>query len=210
MPTQVLVGLAVFLLAVNLAYVRFETFEHRKRIRRHASASIGVRPGRQLKNKDFYKRLEVWAGKEEPDEQTKQSIGEQLGWWGQTCQFLFNGRSDQKIANLMVWVSTIVVVFGTTHVSGLWTIPGEDKWIGTLWFVLELMTLVSVGLVLAGNSYISKVFHLIDEDTKHRNTFLDGMTSAAKTTSAPEELLASSRRGYSFTSGRAPKGSPNR
>lgn len=30
----------------------------------------------------------------------------------------------------MVWVSTIVVVFGSTHVSGLWTIPGEDKWIG--------------------------------------------------------------------------------
>lgn len=92
---QVLVGLAVFLLAVNLAYVRFETFEHRKRINRHASNSIGVRPGRQLKNKDFYKRLEVWAGKEEPDDQTKQSIVEQLGWWGQTCQFLFNGRTDQ-------------------------------------------------------------------------------------------------------------------
>ena len=207
---QVLVGLAVFLLAVNLAYVRFETFEHRKRIRRHASASMGLRPRGQLKNKDFYKRLEVWAGKEEPDEQTKQSIGEQLGWWGQTCQFLFDGRSDQKIANLMVWVSTIVVGLGTTHVSGQWTIPGEDKWIGTLWFVLELMTLVSVGLVLAGNSYISRVFRLIDEDTKHRNTFLDGMTSAAKTTSDPEEVLVQSRRGHSFTSVRAPKGSPNR
>lgn len=58
-----------------------------------------------------------------------------------------------------------------------------------LWFVLESMTVVSVGLVLAGNSYIAKVFHLIDEDTKHRNTFLDGMTSAAKTTSDPEAML---------------------
>lgn len=55
---QALIGLALFVLAVNLAYLRFETFQHRKRIEAYALGKLGqdAIPD-DLEETDYYKRL---------------------------------------------------------------------------------------------------------------------------------------------------------
>lgn len=185
---QVLIGLAVFLLAVNLAYIRFETFEHGKRIKEYALGKLGTgKDPAALKGADYYKRLRAWAGKtldgeSEHDEKTKKTISQQLGWWGCASRLLFDKGRDRRVANFTAWFSLITVLAGTTHASGQIKIPGEGVWIGVLWVLLEVLTVVSFVLVVAGNSYIARAFALIDEDAKHRDTFMSGRASNARTT----------------------------
>ena len=61
---QPLIDMATFLLAVNLAYLRFETFEHRERIRKYALEKWGAEDEipDKLKESTYYKRLSYWTG----------------------------------------------------------------------------------------------------------------------------------------------------
>ena len=179
---EVLVGLAIFVLAVNLAYVRFETSEHEAKIRTHALGKLGNDPVPDaLMDKDYYKRLLAWTGKNS-DEQTRKSITSQLGWRGRIARVLFSKGYDKKVARCFAWISMSVVILGAPAAGDLYTLPIEGGWIWLAWSVLELTVVFSVMLVLAGNRYVSKATSLIDADAKDRDTFISGRASKADTT----------------------------
>ena len=206
---QVLIGLAIFVLAVNLAYVRFETFDHRERIKQYALEKLGRdKAPSALKEEKYYKRLSAWAG-ESNDEDARKSIAKQLGWSGQLRQLLFDRNHDRQIAETMVVIAVATVIAGTTHASGVFEIPNEDAWSGWLWVLLECMTAICVGLVLTGNRYISKAISLIDGDTEKRDTFMSGRASSARTSATMSRSARTGRTGIVLHStGVAPSNLP--
>lgn len=179
---QPLVNMAAFLLAVNLAYLRFETFEHRERIKQHALEQWGASNDvpDDLKKSDYYKRLSYWAG----ISQDSQAVKEKLGWRG-WYQFVFDAQHDRQAATIMVWTALPVVLAGTADVSGLIRIPSQTEWIGWLLATLELMTAVSVALVLSGNRYISTACTLIDKDAEQWKIVMRDQTPKVKTRTRP-------------------------
>ena len=172
-----LVSLATFLLAVNLAYLRFETFDHRTRIREHAAEKLGtVRDvPDKLKQSDYYKRLSFWAG----ISQNSEAVSAQLGW-AKWYPHVFDSQRDRWKSKVMVWSALPVVLVGTADVSGQIQIPAQAEWIGWLLLTLEFMTVGSVVLVLAGNDYISRARTLIDKDAEQWTIFMRDRTSAAR------------------------------
>ena len=185
---QPLVNMAFFLLAVNLAYLRFETFEHRKRIENHALNKLGavddVPDG--LKESDYYKRLSYWAGMSHDSK----AVTEQLGWrWW--YPLVFDTQNDRKASIVMIWIALLVVLAGTVDATGLFLILSQAQWIGWLLAALLLMTIGSVTLVLGGNSYISTAFSLIDKDAQQWKIFMRDQTSDAKTKQTGDPVSAS-------------------
>ena len=89
---QPLINMAFFLLAVNLAYLRFETFEHRKRIKNHALNKLGSVDDvpDDLKESDYYKRLSYWAG----ISQDSKAVSEELRW-GRWYPLVFDTQHDR-------------------------------------------------------------------------------------------------------------------
>ena len=167
---QALVGLAIFLLAVNLAYVRFETFEHRRIIRDYAREKLGSAddvPSGWMDSAHF-KRLAFWAGKRGD---TKLALKD-LGWWTSLCPYLFDAHRDKLVARIMIYAVLPVVVLGTGQISGQFTIPAQEVWISWLWLVLVIMTVGSVAIVLAGSHYVSKACEQIDQDADEWNIFM--------------------------------------
>lgn len=180
---QALVGLAIFVLAVNLAYLRFETFEHRRRIEKRASEKLGavdVVPD-ELKETDYFKRLSSWAGKS----QDKKLVLRQLGWLSRWYPWLFDKQRDRQVAKCMIYIVMPVVVFGTGHISELFKIPAQDTWIFWLWLVLVMMTVGSVIVVLAGNHYVAKAFELIDDDADQWKIFMRNQTPGVEAKHPP-------------------------
>ena len=160
---QPLINMAVFLVAVNLAYLRFEKFEHRERIKKYASGKLGSVEDvpKDLMESNSYKRLSHWAG----INQDRKAVGKQLGW-GQWYPFVFDRQRDRQVSKIMIWIALPVVLAGTVDASGLIRIPGQTEWVGWLLALLELMTVASVAIVMGGNGYISAACNLIDKDLK--------------------------------------------
>lgn len=180
LPT--LVSMATFLLAVNLAYLRFETFEHRARIQKHASERLGdvTDVPAELKESDYYKRLSFWAG----INRNRKAISGQLGWGG-WYPLVFDAQRDRKASQFMICTALPVLLAGTAEASGQITILALAEWTGWILLALEIMTIGSVVLVLAGNAYISKACILIDKDAKQWKIFMRDRTPAAETGQVP-------------------------
>lgn len=180
LPT--LVSIATFLLAVNLAYLRFETFEHRTRIQKHASEKLGdvTDVPAELKESDYYKRLSFRAG----ISHNRKAISGQLGW-GWWYPLVFDAQRDRKASQIMICSALPVLLAGTAEASGQITIPALAEWTGWILLALEIMTIGSVVFVLAGNAYISKACTLIDKDAKQWKIFMRDRTPAAKTRQVP-------------------------
>ena len=170
--------MAAFLLAVNLAYPRFETFEHRERIKSHALEKWGAVDGvpDDLKQSTYYKRLSYWAG----ISQDRNAVIEKLGWY-RWYSFVFDTQLDRTASKIMVWIALPVVLAGTMDVSGLMRIPSQAEWIGWLLAALEIMTLGSVALVLGGNGYISTACNLIDKDAEQWKIVMRDQTRDVRT-----------------------------
>ena len=170
--------MAAFLLAVNLAYLRFETFEHRERIKKHALEQWGASDDvpDNLKESTYYKRLSYWAG----ISQDRKAVREKLGWSG-WYQFVFDTQRDRQASKIMVWSALPVVLAGTADVSGLMRIPSQTEWIGWLLATLEIMTVGSVALVLGGNRYISTACTLIDKDAEQWKIVMRDQTPDVRT-----------------------------
>ena len=175
---QPLINMAFFLLAVNLAYLRFETFKHRERIKKHAVEKLGAVDAvpDDLKLSNYYKRLSYWAG----ISRDRKAVIEKLGW-GWWYPVVFDPQRDRRASTIMIWIAWPVVLGGTIDASGLLQIPGQAEWMGWLLAALVLMTVVSVTLVLGGNHYISKACNLIDQDAEQWRIVMRDKTADART-----------------------------
>ena len=58
-------------------------------------------------------------------------------------------------------------------------IPGQTEWFGWLLALLEIMSVLSVTLVLGGNAYISTACSLIDEDAEQWRIVMRDQTPEA-------------------------------
>ena len=85
----------------------------------------------------------------------------------------------------MICTALPVLLVGTAEASGQITIPALAEWTGWILLALEIMTIGSVVLVLAGNAYISKACSLIDKDAKQWKIFMRDRTPAAETGQVP-------------------------
>ena len=168
-----LVGIAAFVLALNLAYLRFETFEHRDRIRKRAVAKLGdvgdIREG--WRDSDYYKRLSYWA-----DIADGVTAPKELGWRA-VYPWVFEGNRDRTTARVMVWCMVPIVFTGLMVFGAQIQIP---TWFGRVVpVVLQVALVVSVTLVLGGNDYISKAFEMIDKDSEQWKIFVRDTTPQA-------------------------------
>ena len=188
---QSLSGVAIFLLAVNLAYLRFEIFEHRERIRKHALGKLGSveEIPDSLKELEFYKRLSYWAGISEDGEEAAKL----LGWRGNWYPWLFDSKRDRVVPELMVWLALPVVIAGIIAVSGLVQLEIHAIWFK--WVValgLVLMTVGSVVLVLSGNGYITRACRSIDKDAEQWGIVMKNEAKRVRTKPVGHARLPSS------------------
>ena len=175
---QPLINMAAFLLAVNLAYLRFETFTHRERIKKHALGQLGAVGDvpQNLKETNYFKRLSYWAGMSDDRKVAMDKLG-----WGRWYPLVFDTKRDRQASKLMICSALPVVLLGTVDATGLLRIPSQTEWIGWILAVLEVMTVASVMLVLGGNGYISKACDLIDDDAKQWKIVMRDKTPDVRT-----------------------------
>ena len=161
-----------------MAYLRFETFEHRDRIRRHALAKLGevdnIREG--WKASDYYKRLSYWADIADEARPPKELS------WRTLYPWVFDGKRDRRAATAMVVCMVPIVFIGLMVFGAQIQVP---TWFGSVVpVVLEVALLVSVALVLGGNDYISVAFKMINKDSDQWEIFVRDTTPEARARSA--------------------------
>jgi len=154
---------AALLLAVNLAYLRLDRFQHLIEIRKHAervlvdiSQAEKRIPRGFLDTKD-YKLIAAWAGKD---------IGNDTNNHQGLMDRIYKNAWDRRFSSVMVCVGFILVTAGAAHATGQigWaaSLFSGSKILWTFW-PLVLLTGTSVVLVLIGDRYVSSAIDDINE-----------------------------------------------
>lgn len=172
------VRVAAFLLAVNLAYLRFETFNHRERIKEYVLGKLGtsVNELEGYKDKDYGKRLSYWSALSGDDGAVSARLGHTRWLF---YRLVFDLQYDRKAAIGIIWFTLAVFVSGNIVVNGYVQIPITGGFFGIILWLLLASTALSVTLVYYGNSYINKAREQTDDDVKELELSMRDRTKGA-------------------------------
>ena len=168
-------AIAGTVLALSLAYLRLEQFQHLKLIRNYARKKLHNLSKHQeipssFRNSKHYKQLNALAGnRRDPD------LGK-INIWLRIYSILFESRVDWIVSNFMVYLATLILLVGTAHsVEHLLVL--KSMFTGhmiVLWYwIMSSSLVIAIFFVLIGNRIVDSSYNVIDHDSKELGIFME-------------------------------------